>query len=202
MELINKSFLWLVLILLISCNEKNDVNHSSRYNSDTNAIVVPKDSTKLMQTLGLVHYKNEPFTGTTTVKLKSGMLVESNSYRMGKRNGLYKKWFTDGTLSFEASYVGGKQNDITRTWWRNGNLRSESNFKNGTPHGMQNQWYKSGAKFKRMVLVDGKEEGMQKSWRENGKIYNNYEAKNGRIFGLKKSTLCFQLAGEKLKSSN
>jgi len=159
---------------------------------------VSKDSLRLLPMKGLVFYKNKPFTGTS-VKYLREVKIEEIEYVAGKKEGAYRKWFEDGTLSFETEYREGKKDGTAKTWWHNGTLRSESNFENGKAEGFQMQWYKSGVKFKRIHLANGREEGLQQSWRENGKLYNNYEAKNGRIFGLKKSTLCYELEEEKVQ---
>jgi len=187
------------LAMLISCTEKEALSVSSSLDSlSAKYIKVPKDSTRLIATLGEVQYHNKPFTGSTELHNSAGLLIESVDYLEGKRNGYFKKWFNNGEPSFESVYVNGKQDGKATSWWRNGKLRSEAQFKNGTAHGLQRQWYKSGALFKEIRLNQGQEEGLQKSWRENGKIYNNYEAKNGRIFGLKRSKLCFSLDNEKI----
>lgn len=156
---------------------------------DISELVLQKD-------IGLVYYQNKPFTGCSFLKYPNGNTAEIINYKNGIKDGDFKKWFEDGTLSFEAFYVNGKRNGVSRSWWFNGNMRSESHYKNGQVNGVQKQWYVSGEKFKEMTIVNGVEEGMQKAWRRNGKIYNNYEAKNGRIFGLKRANLCYQLEDE------
>ncbi|MFK7781751.1 toxin-antitoxin system YwqK family antitoxin [Psychroserpens sp.] len=172
----------------------NDVNISVN-----KTISVHKSELELKPSLGLMYHTNKPFNGTSIRFYEETIKVESIQYSEGKRHGHYKKWFPDGSLSFEANYVDGLQEGKAKTWWKNGNLRSESNYKNGIVNGIQRQWYKSGVKFKEMTIVNGQEQGMQKAWRQNGKIYNNYEAKNGRIFGLKRANLCYQLEDENVQ---
>lgn len=157
---------------------------------------VLKSNLTLKPNIGLVYYKEKPFSGISTAYYSNGTLAETISYHQGKKEGSYKKWFANGLLSFQSPYTNGKQHGTTYSWWSNGNLRSESNHNMGVVHGKQLQWYKSGARFKEFTIVNGREEGMQRAWRENGKIYNNYEAKNGRIFGLKRASLCFKLEDE------
>ncbi len=186
---------------IVACNEKDvsSIHPSSSISESESSLVVPKNETKLMPSLGLVYYNNEPFTGITEVHQQNGVLVESTSYMKGRRHGYNRKWFDNGNISFESYYLNGKQHGKSTSWWKNGHLRSEGSFEYGIANGLQEQWYQSGAKFKEINLKDGKEEGMQKSWRENGKIYNNYEAKDGRIFGLKRASLCFQLDNEEVQ---
>jgi len=180
-----------LLICFFSCTQ----NNKSIPNS-TEISTIHTDSLTLIPAKGLIFYQDKPFSGTALTYNELGKTVVSIDYLNGIKHGWHKKWFDDGTLSFEANYRDGKRHGITKSWWKNGNIRSESNFVNGIAQGVQMQWYQSGVKFKRINLKDGKEEGLQQSWRENGKIYNNYEAKNGRIFGLKRANLCYELEEE------
>jgi antitoxin component YwqK of YwqJK toxin-antitoxin module len=181
-------------LIIVSCQK--ETQKPIAFTEAEVSIMINKSELELMPNLGLMYYNNQPFTGVSEVFYSEIVKAETIEYKNGKRHGLYKKWFPDGTLSFEAIYDNGLQHGVSKSWWRNGNLRSVANYDNGIVNGTQKQWYKSGSIFKEMTIVNGKEEGMQKAWRENGKIYNNYEAKNGRIFGLKRASLCFQLEDE------
>lgn len=194
----NKSCIIFSLVFFFNCqNEghKNEVLAMAQVD-EIKERSVAKSQLILNQNVGLVYYKGKPFTGTSVVNYLNGKKAEIINYTNGIREGVYKKWFEDGLLSFEAYYVNGKLDGVSKSWWFNGNLRSESHYIDGVANGIQKQWYVTGEKFKQMTIVNGKEEGMQKAWRRNGKIYNNYEAKNGRIFGLKRANLCFQLEEE------
>lgn len=186
---------------MLSCQKEtqNNVAYAEAIINPRAYISVHKSELEMHPNLGLMLFKNQPFSGTSLRFYNEDVNAESIQYINGKRHGLYQKWFPDGTLSFEANYLDGLQHGKTRTWWKNGNLRSEAYYENGVANGIQKQWYKSGAKFKEMSIINGKEEGLQKAWRENGKIYNNYEAKNGRIFGLKRANLCYQLEDENVQ---
>lgn len=177
-------FLASLLLLLLSCQPQ------------TTATVVNESQLTTDANNGTVLYQGQPFSGTATIDSPNGIRTKAIDYSKGRKQGVSRKWFEDGNLSFEAWYEDGRQHGETKSWWSNGNLRSVSRMVNGTGQGLQQQWYTSGAKFKEIRLVDGREEGMQRSWRENGKLYNNYEAKNGRIFGLKRANLCYSLDDE------
>ncbi len=185
--------------MLIGCkkseNNSLSLNHWFSVQQDT----VTANLLELNPVKGLVYYKNEPFTGVSATYMGDDKLFSTIDYVDGKKHGSFKKWYPDGTLSYQGNYVLGKKQGYSKSWWKNGVQRSEANFEKGVAHGIQLQWYKSGAKFKRLHLNYGKEEGLQQSWRENGKLYCNYEARNGRIFGLKRANLCYELEDENVK---
>jgi hypothetical protein len=139
------------------------------------------------------------FSGTSFEwSFPSGRLLSSVEFIDGKKHGVSRKWYEDGTLSYEAFYLKAKLDGPSRSWWPNGKLRTESNFEEGVVHGVQKQWYQSGAIFKQRNIEYGKELGLQRAWRENGKLYCNYEAKNGRNYGLKRASMCFRVEEEQV----
>ncbi|MEM1359456.1 MAG: toxin-antitoxin system YwqK family antitoxin [Bacteroidota bacterium] len=195
MRLIKKWRIFLLLLALTSCF----VDEEKQSLVPTVRTIVPKDSLYLATELGLVISAGEPFTGTSVEYYPTGPEAVMIDYLAGRKHGLHRKWFVDGTLSFSSAYTDGRRDGITKSWWRNGKLRSQGNYVLGVAQGLHQQWYFSGAKFKEIRLVDGREAGRQQSWRENGKLYNNYEARAGRIFGLKRANLCFSLASEEVQ---
>lgn len=194
----NKTVLFLSLLISVSCQKETKrpmaLKDVAIRSSDFR--IIGKSALELQPSLGLMYYNNQPFTGVSEVFYSEIVKAETIEHKNGKRHGAYKKWFPDGTISYEAHYDNGLQQGTAKSWWKNGKLRSEANYDKGIVNGVQKQWYKSGSLFKEMSIVNGKEEGLQKAWRENGKIYNNYEAKNGRFFGLKRASLCYQLENE------
>lgn len=188
-----------LLVGVVSCKQgKHEFSRVSFAESHTEVpqIEVSSDQLILNPNEGLVYYQGKVFSGYGVERYQGTILLEKTSYNKGKKHGLQKKWYPNGTLSMSSNYKRGKLHGISQTWWKDGTLRSESSFEEGVVHGIQRQWYKSGALFKELNLANGQEEGLQRAWRENGKIYNNYEARNGRIFGLKRSKLCYELKEE------
>jgi antitoxin component YwqK of YwqJK toxin-antitoxin module len=188
---LNKLICLAFISVLFSCGEKHSaIAVQEEYKSvDKSAVVLIADK-------GLVYFEDKLFTGETTRYNQTGDLLESVEYLSGKKSGLYKKWYDDGLLSFQAAYIKGRRHGTSSSWWNNGNLRSESNYINGIVGGIQTQWYISGVIFKQRNIVNGKEEGLQQAWRENGKLFANYEVIDGRMYGLKRSKLCFELEDE------
>lgn len=160
---------------------------------------VLKSELLLIPEKGKWYYQNSPFSGYAIQKNRDGRIIEKTGFFHGMREGVYKKWFSNGTLQKEAIYRKNKIEGKTNIWWNNDQLAAEFNFKNGYKHGVQKRWYVNGQLFKLRNLNMGKEEGMQKAWLQNGKIYVNYEAKNGRIFGMNRANLCYKLNKEEVQ---
>ncbi|WP_232730385.1 toxin-antitoxin system YwqK family antitoxin [Lacinutrix sp. Bg11-31] len=193
----SKLFLALSIVLFFSCKHKEKDNNAIN-NTENNSVLIEVLKPELISkpNIGLIYYNNEPFSGISVLNYPNGIKAEEIFYVEGKRQGSYKKWYQDETLSFESYYNNGLQHGTTKSWWKDGRIRSEANHLNGKVNGVQKQWYKEGMLFKEINIVNGKEEGLQRAWRRNGKLYNNYEAKNGRIFGLKRAGLCYELEEE------
>ena len=204
MRFAEKLFLSLLTVFLLTgCQAKmpSPKHFSNPLSVLVNEPVVPRDSLKLQQNLGLVLYRGAPFTGVASSCYHNGQLAETMVYIKGKKNGSRKKWFQTGLLSYQAFYQSNRLHGEVKSWWSNGNLRSSSNFQHGVAHGIQKQWYTHGQLFKEMHLNNGQEEGIQRAWRENGKLFANYQAKNGRTYGLKRANLCYELSNENILSN-
>ena len=198
----SKLVLALSIVLFFSCENKQE-KKSTAISAVKEIVLTEVLKSELINNpnIGLVFYKNEPFTGVSILNYSNGIKAEEIQYLKGKKHGSFKKWYQDGTISFESLYENGLQNGTTKSWWKDGKIRSEANHINGKVNGVQKQWYKEGILFKEINIVNGKEEGLQRAWRRNGKLYNNYEAKNGRIFGLKRAGLCYELEEEVVQTN-
>lgn len=143
-------------------------------------------------------YNHTPFTGEVISYHINGNVFLKEYFVDGRRHGMARKWFSDGTLAYEANYQNGRREGFTRSWWFNGNQRSETFYESGKTQGQAWLWYRDGNKFKRFNFKDGKPFGIQQAWRVNGKLFSNFEYRNGRIFGLRKSNNCVGLEDEKI----
>jgi antitoxin component YwqK of YwqJK toxin-antitoxin module len=143
-------------------------------------------------------YQGHPFSGEMVTYHKNGELASLDQFVFGRRHGLGKKWFEDGTLAYESTYRNGRREGVTRSWWFNGNRRSFTYYQQGKAEGVAWLWYRNGNKFKRFNFALGNPVGIQQAWRENGKLLSNFEYKNGRIYGLRKANNCVGLEDEKI----
>lgn len=202
-----KSFLFIcILNIVLSCNKQkkqmsvNTKKVSSIENINISKIDIDKSKLVLNPNEGKWYYKDIPFNGYAVVHYNNGQLKERIGFFEGKKEGIAKKWFSDGLLRKEYYHHRNRIVGELRIWSPNPNsiLVKESNYLNGVEHGVQKIWHVNGQLAKSRNLSMGKEEGLQQAWLENGKIYINYQAKEGRSFGLKRSTLCHSLKNEKV----
>lgn len=190
-----KIFLMILIISFSSCNKTTE----AFIVADIPEIYINKSELKLVAIKGQWFYNNSPFNGFAIIEDENNIILEKTGYLNGKREGVYKKWFSNEQLQKEAYYKQNKLVGVTKIWWANNNLASEFHYLDGIKHGTQKMWYPNGQLSKMRNLNMGKEEGMQQAWLENGKIYVNYEAKNGRIFGMNRANLCYKLKEENIQ---
>ena len=53
----------------------------------------------------------------------------------GKREGLWREWWSNGQLMREGNYVKGEREGLWKYWYENGQLEWEGNYVNGLFHG-------------------------------------------------------------------
>ncbi len=194
-----------IVLLLVSCSEKEKPPGSSIPNPEIAKVEIPDitihDS--------LLVYNNKVSQWTLDGQLYSGhaeryykgdVLKEKFSLMNGKKQNQSIEWYADGLLKSEANYHNGKLHGEKKLWSPDTShvLVSQLNYHLGKLHGEQLLWYTSGELYKKLNLNMGREEGMQQAFRKNGDLYANYEALEGRIFGLKKASLCYGLEEEKV----
>jgi len=197
---------FLILMVLSSCKNQDGKNEML---SKSNKFVVKVMDTTLMkdnelekQVVGGKRLLNGVlYTGFSVKYHDNKKLSEKIYYEEGKKEGVAKYWFDDGSLKKFKTFDNNTLNGESISYFKNGQKSKLKNYKNNKLHGVQKTWYRSGKLFKRQNHKEGREDGMQESWMENGKKFINYEARNGRIFGLKRTNLCFGLKNEEIKTN-
>ncbi len=87
--------------------------------------------------------------GESIERYKNGVIKMRGILKNGKREGLWKSWYEDGTLWSETTFKEGIKNGATTTYYPNGKKRYEGFYK------------------------DDDESGKWIYWRENGEIQSN-----------------------------
>ncbi len=113
--------------------------------------------------------------------------------KYGEKDGEYKMWFPNGTLSAQTTYKDGEINGDYTEWYDHGQIAIKTTYINGKIHGEYKEWYCSedtGNKIVPWVKTQykhGKKDGEHKVWFTNGKISSQTTYKDDvRIKSAKK----------------
>ncbi len=78
------------------------------------------------------------------------------------------------------TYKNGKKDGIYERYYTNGTLYEKSNYEEGVLNGLCEFWYDTtGRKMKHMTYVNGKLDGIYKYWDQDGNIFESFNYKNG-----------------------
>ncbi len=100
----------------------------------------------------------------------NGKVCEESTYKYNKLNGLRKQWTRDGLPSDECMFIDDVRNGYWNIWHRNGTRWIQGNQRNDKPHGPFKFWYEDGQPFKEGTYKDGNLDGTLKSWCRNGDL--------------------------------
>lgn len=200
----NILILFLFVITLNSCHKKKTVPKIETIALDVKIpeLLILKTELELDPNKGIWSYNNLPFNGFAISYHKNNILKEKIGFYKGKKQGISKKWHSNGKIRVLCYYQQNKLTNQHKTFRINGMTESECFYVSGKKEGIEKYWHPNGQLAKERTLKNGKENGLQRAWLNNGKIYVNYEAKNGRVFGLKRANLCYKLSDEKITLTN
>lgn len=87
-----------------------------------------------------------------------------------KKEGLWKKYNSDGTLVVEYHYSEGQFNGDFKEYYQNGQLKFQANFKDGFPEGKSSEWWENGVKKSEGLYIGGAKTGLWKFWDNVGEL--------------------------------
>lgn len=144
-------------------------------------------------------------------KYKPDQKIEEGRYEANKREGLWKKYHTNGKLKSEITYVSNRPHGPYKLYYPSGNIEEQGNwvrqhntgdFKryhkngniaqdftfedNGRRTGNQRYFYENGNLEMEVEIVMGVEEGVMKRYYPNGDLMEEKELSNGVV---KKETI-------------
>jgi len=89
--------------------------------------------------------KDDVFHGACLIWYKNGATLAVEHYLHGKREGLFREYFEDGSLAGETTYHDDLCTGARTAWHDNGNLCLQDHYKNGNRHGPQRCWNHDGS---------------------------------------------------------
>ena len=102
---------------------------------------------------------------------ESGEPHLESEYKDGWKHGLEIRKWESGATMHRGSYVMGKQQGEWQNWFSNGQLRSQITYRDGEPFGPRTLWHESGAvdtKLEERTREDGSKYLVQFGWHPNG----------------------------------
>ena len=130
---------------------------------------------------------------------KNGVIRFINNYKDGKKYGLQKSYYDNGTLDlFERNITLGVC--VYKKYYQNGQLLQEGETKDDVEVGDFKLWYENGQLCQIGSFKDGKEDGEWKYYYENGNLELKGHFKNGFPNGGENKTWyeCGQLKSEEV----
>jgi antitoxin component YwqK of YwqJK toxin-antitoxin module len=94
--------------------------------------------------------KKEVLVKETTYYQSGKKKIEGN-FKNGKREGLWRAWFPDGTLWSEGEYREGEEMGLKTVYYENGNKFFSGKIQNGKRKGEWSFWDKEGKLLKKIT---------------------------------------------------
>ena len=113
-----------------------------------------------------------PFTGKTDGK-------SQGSFKNGKREGSWAKYWYNGQLWNEGDYKNGKREGSWIGYYKNGQLHYKNNYKNNKMEGSWVSFHKNGQLNSKGDFKNGKKEGLWLGYYGNGQLLLKGQFKNG-----------------------
>jgi antitoxin component YwqK of YwqJK toxin-antitoxin module len=101
----------------------------------------------------------------------------------GKREGLWKEYYLDGSLKSEGNYKNDKKTGKWKYYYPNGQLEETGEYENGKPVGKWLWYYPSGKLLREMSYYEGKPDGAFTEYDEDGNVTLKGEYLEGKREG-------------------
>lgn len=184
-EFINlvESFVMRYLFVFFLVSLSSIVISQNRYHVDKTTLFSLNDS--------VVYLKHD-------MKPINGVLYNScgdiGKYLNGKRDGLYRMWWSNCQLRDERNYKDGKNDGFERGWYEDGQLKYEFFYKELNFDGLNRWWYKNGQLEAERSYKNGILNGIHRWWYKNGQLESERNYKDGMFISEK----CFDENGNKI----
>jgi antitoxin component YwqK of YwqJK toxin-antitoxin module len=124
----------LILTGLLSCMEPSETAENKNIQRDTiqRDFIFTESKDSVIQNGEYIKY------------YKNGVIEMRGMMKDGKREGLWKSWYEDGSPWSETTFKEGKKNGKTTTWYGNNNKRYEGFYANDIEAGRWTFWAENG----------------------------------------------------------
>lgn len=94
--------------------------------------------------------------------------------------------FVKGRTYIDGEFKNGKRNGLFKSYYSNNKVSAMTTYKAGTRHGKYTHYHYNGKLYETGVYEFGNQEGVWKQYYDNGKLMNVYQYKNGIVVGTVK----------------
>jgi antitoxin component YwqK of YwqJK toxin-antitoxin module len=116
---------------------------------------------------------------------KDDQKVEEGYYKDGKKTGIWKQYYPNGTIKSEITFVNNRPFGYAKFYFSNGKLSEEGMWENSRWVGKYKMYYETGQIFYEFQYNEqGKREGEQKYFHENGKVMIEGNWQDGKEGGI------------------
>lgn len=130
---------------------------------------------------------NGAFTGICRKRNSSNIDVELSYYR-GKKHGICKEFYDDGSLKSVCNYTNGKRDGYWTRYKYNGSIYTNNHYSLGRVHyyadGIREEFFSCGNKRLKFNYINNKLHGFCSEYNRNGSKKSEYNYKHGEYHGL------------------
>ena len=109
----------------------------------------------------------------------NGRKYKECTYKDGKREGLYQKWYIDGEKLLECIYKDDKLEGLYQEWYKNGQKLIECTYTDGRLEGLYQTWHYNSQIYEECTYKNNKKEGLSQLWHDDGEKSLDYTYKDG-----------------------
>ena len=133
-------------------------------------------------------FTDVPFTGETKITEETNVFLAIHGdgfFKDGKKEGFWRKYFKDGSLSSRKTYANGIETGPSERYYENGQLWTKGNLKSGKRDGIWKFYHKNGRLSIEGIYQAGIENGIWKFFsHNNGQLSARVSRKDGKYDGL------------------
>ena len=107
-------------------------------------------------------------------------LIYEGEYYNGKKNGIGKEYYMNGSLKFEGEYLNGKKNGKGKEYNDKGELMYEGEYLNGKRNGKGKEYNEEGILIYEGEFLNDKRNGKGKEFNDEGELRFEGEFLNGK----------------------
>lgn len=133
-----------IALVLYSCSGDTPKSEVKETQSEVKKMDVAVTADTIQSTFSFAFAKDTVENGEEIKHYTNGVIQMRGMMKNGKRNGLWKSWYEDGSPWSESTFENGIKTGKTTTWYENGKKRYEGFYTNNVESGKWTYWNEEG----------------------------------------------------------